>query len=723
MTATLDEIKLALAKIIYAQDGFAILLFSDRTTAKGNMLVPKVGLEYTLRGKWIIDPKYGRQFQFEEYETHLPKAPGAIAAYLAEHCDYVGPVIAARILQAFGERALEVLKSNSPEVCEKVKGLTPERAQQIAAHLREIEDSEAIELELKEILTGTRISKRSVSKIKAKWKHQAAEWIKKQPYDLIEQIEGVGFSIADEIAKRVGFAHDSPERIQAGIKHVLTEASWNGHTCLPDRRLIVGAAEEKVLNVPQELVIEQIKAMVEDGSPKLISVPADSGAWIYLPKIYRDERYVAKKLGVLLAARPRHQGTPKLEGLQEDQVEAVKAACGSPVLAIVGAPGVGKSFTIRRIIESFPGARVKLCAPTGKAARRMVELSGKEATTIHKLLVPMRSENGGFEFGHGEDLPVEVDMIVCDEVSMVSTDLAASLLRAISPGTRLILVGDTNQLPSVGPGNVLASIIASKVVPSVELTKIKRQDPGMIIINSHRIRDGLDVQADNGSKDFFILDRNSPEEIRDTIVDLLTRRLAPAYGVDPVKDIQLICALREKTILGCAPMNAILQAKINKNPTEDWTRFKLGDKVIQLKNEVVQDAAKHEETSIANGDVGFVEKLAPEGKCIYVRFQYPDRLVKIQARDNHLDLAYAVTVHKFQGDQRPIVIVPIHASAGPLLMQRPLLYTAISRAQRVCILVGQRSEIPKIISRNNPERRFTRLVEFLCDANPDREEG
>jgi exodeoxyribonuclease V alpha subunit len=238
----------------------------------------------------------------------------------------------------------------------------------------------------------------------------------------------------------------------------------------------------------------------------------------------------------------------------------------------------------------------------------------------------------------------------------------------------------------------------------------------MIIVNCHRIRDGFDVEADNDSKDFFILDRGTPEAIRETIVDLVSRRLGPAYQVDRVRDIQVICALREKTALGCGPMNEELQKKLNPNPeSERGVKFRIGDKVIQLKNELVTDQETLDEVAIANGDIGYVERIEASLKGIFVRFENPSRYVKVPLRDNALDHAYAITCHKFQGSEAPIVVIPIHSSAGPLILQRPWLYTAVARAQRVCILVGQRSEIPKIIARNRPEHRFTNLVEFLLD--------
>jgi hypothetical protein len=372
------------------------------------------------------------------------------------------------------------------------------------------------------------------------------------------------------------------------------------------------------------------------------------------------------------------------------------------------------TYSIKKIIDSFPSAHIALAAPTGKAAKRMSEQCNREATTIHRLLgARPNDEDGEFEFEYGSNNPIPADLIVLDECSMLDTKLVASFLRAVAPSTRLILVGDFNQLPSVGAGNVLRNLIDSGTIPMVELTIIKRQDPGLIILNCHAIRNGKDITVDNESKDFFFLEREEAESVQNTIIDLVVNRLPKAYGVHPYRDIQVITALREKTILSCKVINEILQEKLNKNPILSFTKFRLDDKVIQLRNTVAYDIKNHVPTTLANGDIGYVKEIQYDVKKLVVEFEFPVRLVEISAKDNELDLAYALTVHKYQGSEAPIIVSPIHRSSGPLILQRNWLYTCISRAKSRCVLVGQRSEIPQIISRKNQQVRYSRLSEFL----------
>jgi len=372
---------------------------------------------------------------------------------------------------------------------------------------------------------------------------------------------------------------------------------------------------------------------------------------------------------------------------------------------MTGAPGTGKTFTIKRIISSFPKARIALAAPTGKAAKRIYEQSGMEAKTIHKLLEPQKSGDK-FIFSRGAGNPVPADLVVLDEVSMVDVPLMARLLDALAPGTRLILVGDTYQLPPVGAGNVLKDAIASEIIPTTELTIIKRQDEGLIIRNCHRIKNGQDIEVDNAAgSDFFFLQRESEEEIRETLLDLVSRRLPESYKADALRDIQVITPLREKTGLSCKALNAEFQKRLNPNPEVEKCRFRVRDKVIQNRNEYEKD--------IINGDIGYVRGIEPRSRTITVAFENPERVVDLPLYENDLDLAYAVTCHKYQGSEAPIIVIPIHRSFSPMLMQRNWLYTAVSRAKRVCVLVGQRDEAPRIIARNQQQKRFTRLKEFL----------
>ena len=374
---------------------------------------------------------------------------------------------------------------------------------------------------------------------------------------------------------------------------------------------------------------------------------------------------------------------------------------------VTGGAGTGKSTVVSAIIEqnSRPGLRISLAAPSGKAAKRLSEVTGRPAGTIHRLLEPMKVK-GGFSFARNAQRLLDADMIVIDETSMVDISLMASLMEAISPATKVVLVGDHYQLPPVGPGSPFRDLLASQSVPAAELNIIKRQKDGLIIENAHRIKNGQDITVDNEhSKDFFFIQRGDEASILAKIVDFFSSPLLANRKGDPLRDVQVISPLREKTLLSCKSINAELQKKLNPREAIAGCPFKIGDKVIQTRNDY--------DHSIVNGDMGFVTAIDRGEKLITVNFENPDRKVALPLRGNDLDLAYAVTVHKSQGSEWPIIVMPIHKNFGSRLPQRNLLYTAVTRAKQLLILIGQREEIPKIVRRNEQGRRFTNLAELL----------
>jgi exodeoxyribonuclease V alpha subunit len=692
-----DSLSGVLQEIRFHKDSFLIGKLDGGASVKGNMVSPQIGMEYRFKGRWERHPRFGDTFIFSEYRASYPKELSAIRAYLMENCKWIGPEISKKLVNTFGEETLEACKSAPERVAKEIPGITQKRALEISAMLKNNEANEELQLELKRIVAGTRVSKRAVFKTIELYGQQAPEKIRENPYRLIEDIEGIGFLIADEIAQKVGFAKEGRPRIQAGIIHVLKESAFSsGHTCLPLEYLVSEAG--KLLDVPEEKILDMVGRMVKDGH--LVKTED----FIYLQSFYEAERSIARKLKEL-ASRKAVPGNPQFDGLMEDQVDALGKAVENQVFILTGAPGTGKTYTIKKIIESFPDAKVSLAAPTGKAAKRIYEQSGMRARTIHKLLEPEKNGNG-FYFTRNKDNPIDTDILILDEVSMVDTSLMASLMEAVAPDTRLIMVGDTYQLPSVGPGNILKDLIASEEIPTTELTIIKRQDEGLIIRNCHRIKNGEDIKLENSSaRDFFFLPRDDEESIREAIFELITKRLKESYQADPLRDVQIISPLRERTSLSCKALNKACQEKLNKSPKIENCHFKVGDKVIQTKNEYEKD--------IINGDIGYIRSVNLKEKTIYVDFENPDRLVEIPLYENDLELAYAITVHKFQGSEAPIIIIPIYKGFYPGLMQRNLLYTAVSRARDVCILVGQRKEIPKIIRRNQAQRRFTNLARFL----------
>ena len=692
-----DQLHGALSTIKFHQGNFVIGLLADGTAVKGTMLSPQVGLEYTFRGQWEHHPRWGDQFAFTDYRASYPTDLDAVRAYLSENCKWIGPEISTHLVDTYGKDTLAVCKESPERVASEIQGITLGRANEVAAMLQNNEDNEKLQLAITDLLGGTKVNRRATSQILETWGQDAPARIRENPYALIDAIDGIGFLTADDVARKIGYDFSGPPRLRAGILYTLKEYAFKrGHTCLPRATLL--SDTEKILGVPRDQIGTELEPLEKGG------LVVDIDGFVYLRRYHDDETLIAEKLKVLATQTLAH-GTPDLEGLAEDQKDALAKAMSSGVFILTGPPGTGKTYTIKRIINSFPEDRVALGAPTGKAAKRIYEQSGRRALTIHKLLEPQRV-GGRFVFTRDGEHPIEADLIVLDEVSMVDTPLMARFLEAVAPGTRLILVGDTYQLPSVGPGNILKDLIASTAIPSTELTIIKRQDEGLIIRNCHRIKNGEDIELGNSTaRDFFVLPRDGEQAIQDTILELVSSRLPESYHADPLRDIQVITPLRTKTSLSCKALNEVFQRRINPMPKVDGVRFKVGDKVIQTKNQYDLD--------IINGDIGYVRDVSTQDRSITVSFESPERDVELPLYKNDLDLAYAITCHKFQGSEARIIVVPIHRSFGPLIMQRNWIYTAVSRAREVCVLVGQRQEVPQIIRRNHQQRRFTRLQEML----------
>ena len=686
-----------LAEIKFHKDNYLIGRLEDGTGIKGNLAAPHVGMEYVLTGHWERHPRFGNTFVFSDYRSAYPTDLGAIRAYLAENCRWVGLEISKKLVNTFGKNTLKVCKDQPMLVAAKIAGITKQRAGEISAMLKNNEANEELQLALKKVLEGTRVSRRAVNAIIKKYGQSAPSVIQENPYRLIEDIDGVGFLSADQVARKVGFEQEGTPRIRAGILHVLKEAAFgDGHACLPRRLLLAKVSE--LLGVEKERVEGVLVEMHDDQFLR------QADEYFYLSSLYEAERSIAEKLKILVS-QELESGKPETEGLFPDQVEAIEKAIGAGAFILTGCPGTGKTFTIRRIINSFPDARIALAAPSGKAARRMQELAGRPAQTIHKLLEPNKVGDR-FVFTRDADNPISADIIIIDETSMVDVNLMASLLDAVSPHSRLILVGDSYQLPSVGPGNVLKDLIASGVIPCAELTIIKRQDPGLITTNCHRIKNGQGIKINNSEgSDFFFLKRESETEIRETILDLVTRRIPESYGVDPLRDVQILSPLREKSSLSCRALNEICQQALNPNPPVKGSIFRKGDKVINKKNNYDFD--------ILNGDVGYVRAVDPDEDNLTIDFENPSRTVSLPLRKNDIELAYVITVHSFQGSEASIIIVPVHSCLGTFIPQRSWIYTAVSRARRACILIGQREEIPKIIGRNKQLFRHTGLLGML----------
>lgn len=707
----METIEATIRRVIYNADDFYILSLRGGKTAKGSLAVtPCAGDSFEFHGEWKDNPKYGLQFEIAGATIPEPREASAVVTYLQRVCEGIGSVRAQEIVNAFGEDAIEVLKSEPERIAEET---TVSRTIAIEAgrSLRDNASMEETVLQLEKLLGGLAISKAVKLKLAKRFGGTFAEAMRSDPY-VLAGISGVGFHTADKVAKRVGIEGDDYRRVRAGIYHVLEEAAQrSGHTNLP--RGVVLESALTLLSVDEGKIDVEIDSCIENQA--IVSSPEGLLATAHL---FDREAEIAERLAALVGEERVGGANVKVSGaesLNERQSQACSVASEHRVMVLTGGPGTGKTYTLKAILSLYAGKKVALCAPTGKAAKRMSESTGRPANTIHKMLNarPAKGEDGelGFSFEFGETTPLPCDVVVLDEASMLDVNLTVSLLRAIKPGTRLVLIGDSDQLPSIGPGSVLRDVIASGVVPCVELTEVMRQseEGGLIVQACQDIRQGSPPKTENleGGDLFFarVLDR---QQAAASIVSFAAERLPKALNVDPLRDIQVITALRKKTELGADSLNLLLQDALNKNPKIDGTKFRLGDKVIQTK----RDPA----LGLMNGDICFIVNVDRDEKALHLRrFEDDDdaEVIEVPWKTNNLDLGYAVTVHKFQGSESPIVIAPVHPCAGPLLMQRNWLYTAISRARDVCVLVGDEKAAADAVQRTSAYQRITRLEGLL----------
>jgi exodeoxyribonuclease V alpha subunit len=702
----MDTITGTLAGIRFSRNGFLIGLLEDGESVLGNMSEPIIGQTYRLAGDWVDDPKWGRQFKFDRYAAEAPQDAEGVYRYLVRVAKWVGPIVGRRIIKAFGDDALTILKENPSRAADEIKGLTLDRACEISSNLMDNEDRESAAVELETMLGGLHLPKHTITTLIETHHSDAPAKVRQAPYTSLMDVRGIGFTLADRVAvsPAVGYARDGEERRMAATLHVLEEAaSGAGHTWLPGERLITEVQE--LIGFPpgpdvRVKLIEDEKIRVRDNM-------------IALAKLADDERDVAGFIHQMLTNIEdlSEDISVDLKGLATDQQEAFRLCLTYPVFILTGAPGTGKTYTLRRIIEQFTAWNklIALAAPTGKAAKRMAEVIGMSASTIHRLLGPEpRTFKGQLYFGftRGIGSPIPADLLVVDEFSMVDISLAASLFRAVAAGTRVLIVGDHYQLPSVGPGAVLRDLLAAGV-PSYELTEIKR-NTGDIVQACHAIKDGrpavpsshLDEKA---GLNFRHIEESDPFEIQGIIRNLVTKRL-PMRGHDPVWDVQVLSPMNERTALSCLDLNVLLQGALNIHPPVPGVPFRVSDKVIQLKNEEIDGEF------VVNGDLGEVKEI--NDSEIKVNFLYPDRLVRVKRKAHHLRLAYCVTIHKMQGSEAPVIIIPIHACFGGFF-NREIIYTALSRAQDIVITVGEFHALEAATGRVGNVRRITRLAELI----------
>jgi len=704
----MDTIRGKIRRVIFSKNGFLIAKLDDGAIILGEMTSPSMVIEYEFHGEWKHHETYGAQLKFESYEGKSPKDSDAVIAYIRENCKWVGDSTAKAIAKTYGEDALEVLKNDPERVTKEIRGLTLDRATEVSEKLKSIADQEALYVELKKLFLDVPVRKAAIKKMVDMWGTDAPAQIRKDPYILPDEINGIGFATADIIGQKLGVKQNDERRVRGGILHVMKEASGTqGHTCLPVSEVVKRSVD--LISCKGDTVAKMIHECEQRG--QLVSESKN----LYLYKMHRDEVYVVGKLKSL-TSQETSCIKPELEGLADDQAEAVKTCLKHNVSILTGPAGSGKSFAIKRVIDSLAasGGTTKLAAPTGKAAKRMFEHTNYEAQTIHMLLgpEPRTSKSGklSFKFLHDEGNPLDIDTLVLDEVSMLDLPLFASMLRALPESVRLIMIGDVNQLPAVGAGNVLRDMITSGAIPVSSLTTIKRQNPGLLLRNAHAVKDGLNIDVENGEPggDFYFLSMGQKSDIVKEITDLVSKRLPGTYGYDSMRDIQVISPFREKTILSCKSLNTELQKVLNpRGAAIGKTIFRKGDKVIQKRNDY--------SLGIVNGDIGIVKGSEKESSThkIIVAFTNPDKIVSIPMYENNLQLAYALTIHSVQGSEWPAVVCPIHTSFGSLIMQRPLVYTAITRAKSLCVVVGQLKAMRAAIKRNRPINRYTTLKERL----------
>ncbi|HEY1083159.1 MAG TPA: ATP-dependent RecD-like DNA helicase [Prosthecobacter sp.] len=706
-------------RVVYhtEETGYCILKVIPQGSRESTSLIGKAprvvaGEEFEATGRWEATRDYGRQFKAETLKLTRPDSQEGIEKYLGSGLiEGIGPAYARRLVKKFGNAIFEIIENESARL-EGVEGIGKKRRQEIRESWMKQKSVHSIML----FLHRHGISSTRALRIHKTYGEDAVAVLTANPYRLAQEIHGIGFKTADGIAHQMGVQKDAPERIRAGILHVLEAAAGSGHCCLPESQVREQTA--RLLECPEDLVLAQVEKLLE---MSLLERHAVGGqAMLYLPYLRAAEQSIARTLAEL-AASPATYPAMDAETLMTQiaadtgktlaisQQQAVKAALQNRCLIITGGPGVGKTTILHTILTLLRRKQVKLvlAAPTGRAAKRMSESTGLEAKTLHRLL----EYQGQGQWGRHRGKPLTGDLFVLDECSMLDAPLMAQFLSALPEGAHLLLVGDADQLPSVGPGMVLNDLIASGKVPCVKLTEIFRQAAtSRIITSAHEINRGRvpDLKPHRDS-DFFFLEAGSPEEVRDLVVQLAHQRLPARYKFDPVQDIQVLTPMN-RPVLGTHSLNQVLQSALNpaselKYELERFnTTYRVGDKVIQTNNNYDKE--------VFNGDIGRIVSIDTEPLKLWVRFE-GERLVDYEPGElDELQLAYALTIHKSQGSEFPCVIVPV-STQHYVLLERSLIYTAVTRAKKLVVLVGDSRALAMAVGRQESRKRWTGLKELL----------
>lgn len=756
------------------ESGFTVFILKPHTepegevTCTGHLTDITPGEDLKVTGFWVNNPKYGMQLSVQQTEKNIPTTAAGIEKYLASGViKGIGAKTAKRIVSAFGDNTFDVI-ADSPDKLTVIKGITPARAQRIS----EIFHSQGDQRRALLLLQDYGISPVYAMKIYKKYKNQTESVVQNNPYKLADDIDGIGFKIADDIARRVGIAFDSPFRINAGVRYCLWNAAGSGHVFLPKDILVSDAVQ--LLGIQRETIEHALREMQMDRliycerahylDPPNFQEAAEAdeanktdATAVFLNHFYQAELNVARKLYDLCSYLPesekedfqkedfqkedyqkkdfQKEDYPKEDykfgeidlALSDGQKEAVIEAHRNGVLVITGGPGTGKTTTINAIIKllSARGLKIELAAPTGRAAKRMAETSGRGAKTLHRLLESTYSAEGSRRqiFQKNEDNQIETDVLIIDEASMVDIMLMQSTLKALTPGTRLIMVGDVDQLPPVGPGNVLKDIIASCRIKVVRLTEVFRQaQESAIVMNAHQINRGEYPTLNERHKDFFFVKRQRVNDVASSLLELVSKRLPDYLGGDPLKDIQVLTPMR-KSDLGVTRLNQILQKQLNpptigKNEREfRQTTFREGDKVMQIRNnyqmswQILDENGNRldEGEGVYNGDGGCILNIDEDKEFVTVLFDDNRQVDYDFSQLDEIELAYAITVHKSQGSEYKAVVMPLYN--GPdMLFNRNLLYTAVTRAKSLCVIIGLPETMYRMVDNNREVSRYTSLA-------------
>ena len=711
----------------------SLIVDGEELTCVGTFQALSEGETICGKGRYTEHPSYGQQFSICSYETVVPQDAFAIERYLGSGAiKGIGAALAARIVRKFGDDTLRIIEEE-PERLAEVKGISERKAREIAEQVEEKADMRKAMM----FLQKYGISQTLGVKIYQQYKQDMYRILKENPYKMAEDINGIGFKMADEIASRIGIHTDSDYRIRSGLLYILLLATGEGHVYLPKKLLLERA--QQLLGVQADYMEKHLTDLSIDRKIVIKEIETDHTGKqqvIYASQYYQIELHTAQMLhelnvkdtaeeGVLQEKIKQIQRAEKID-LDEKQQEAIKEAVRNGLMVITGGPGTGKTTTINAIIRYFEmeGLDIYLAAPTGRAAKRMTEATGYEAKTIHRLLeltgIPEES-SARVHFERNAQNPLEADVLIIDEMSMVDIFLMHALLSAVVTGTRLILVGDVNQLPSVGPGSVLKDIIRSGEFPVVELTKIFRQaSQSDIVVNAHKINQGIPVVLDNKSMDFFFLKRYDANVIISVVITLIQKKLPKFVDAQPY-DIQVLTPMR-KGLLGVERLNGILQQYLNPPEKEKKEKehgnglFREGDKVMQIKNNYqiewevrgLYGIPVEKGVGVFNGDTGILREINTFAETVTVEFD-ERRFVEYSFKQlDELELAYAITIHKAQGSEYPAVIIPL--LGGPkMLMNRNLLYTAVTRARRCVTLVGDEKTFEEMENNRMEQSRYTTL--------------